>query len=59
MIVYFTLAALWFTFVCWHQHQRYDRKHPYFADTLVEHFLLFPVGVALYLWSGLLEIKVD
>lgn len=59
MLIYFLLAALWFTFICWHQRQRYDQKHPYFVDTLVEHFLLFPVGVALYMWSGLLSVNVD
>ena len=59
MVIYFTLAALWFVFVRWHQRKRYDRKQPYFVDTLVEHFLLFPIGVALYLWSGLLEVKVN
>jgi prepilin signal peptidase PulO-like enzyme (type II secretory pathway) len=59
MTLYFLLAACWFTFVCWHQRQRYDRKHPHFMDTFVEHFVLFPVGVALYAWTGLLEVKVD
>ena len=59
MTIYFLFAALWFSFVYWHQRRRYDRKHPYFVDTLVEHFLLFPIGVALYLWSGLLTVDLD
>ena len=56
---YAVFAFCWLVFVVLHQRERYKRKQPHFADTLVEHFLLFPVGVFLYLASGLLEIRVD
>lgn len=59
MTIYLLLAACWFTFVCWHQRQRYVRKQPYLVDTFVEHFVLFPIGVVLYVGSGLLSVKVD
>jgi hypothetical protein len=59
MTIYFLLATLWFIFVLWHQRRRYHRKSPYFVDTFVEHFVLFPVGVALYVWTGLLKVRVD